>query len=133
MRLPVQSPLLLSVLKLKPAGLRLAEGGGTRPGAPIGPPTRSRTAYLRGLTWAFTFFNSVRVLCYLPTLWAILQSGDSSQHSLWTWGTWFSGNLTMSLWLIERNDGRMDRAALVSAMNAAMCFAVIAVIIFQRL
>ena len=41
--------------------------------------------HLAVLTWLFTLFNSVRVLAYLPTLLAVFNSGDSSQHSLLTW------------------------------------------------
>ena len=33
---------------------------------------------------------------YLPTIWAIHRSADSSQHSLWTWCTWLGANLTMN-------------------------------------
>jgi hypothetical protein len=30
-----------------------------------------RSLYLSVLTWSFALFNSVRVLAYLPTIWAI--------------------------------------------------------------
>lgn len=92
-----------------------------------------RGIYLRLLTWAFTFFSSVRVLSYLPTLWTLVQSGDSSQYSLWTWGTWLFANLTMGLWLIETNGTRANRAAIVSLANAGMCLAVCVVVIAVRL
>src|SRR5688572_26480934 len=80
--------------------LHLARSSGA---ANADAPTPPRGTYLRLLTWAFTFFNSVRILAYMPTIWTLAQSGDSSQHSLWTWGTWFFANVTMGLWLIERN------------------------------
>ena len=57
---------------------------------------KARPVYLAALTWAFTLFNSVRTLAYLPTMWAIWASGDSSQHSLWTWCTWLGANATMA-------------------------------------
>jgi hypothetical protein len=41
-----------------------------------------RVAYVTGLTWAFTLFSSLRVFSYLPSLWAIIATADSSQHSL---------------------------------------------------
>ena len=91
-----------------------------------------RATYLRLLTWAFTFFNSVRILSYLPTVWTLSHSSDSSQHSLWTWGTWFFANVTMSLWLIERNGSRLDRVAAVNICNAVMCLAVIVLIVVAR-
>jgi hypothetical protein len=100
--------------------------------APESASGRARATYLRVLTWTFTFFNSVRVVSYLPTLWTLAHSNDSSQHSLWTWCTWFGANLTMSLWLIERNDSRVDRAAVVNLGNTAMCLAVIVLIAIAR-
>lgn len=92
----------------------------------------ARALYLWALSWAFTLFSSVRVVSYLPTLWAIQNSGDSSQHSLWTWMTWFGSNLTMAAWLYEHNGQRMDRAVIVNLGNAAMCSATIALIAAHR-
>lgn len=95
-------------------------------------PGRGRTMYLAVLTWAFTLFNSIRVLSYLPTMWAIYASGDSSQHSLWTWGSWFGANLTMAAWLHEHNGGHVDRAVMVNIGNAAMCGATMLLIAWHR-
>ena len=92
-----------------------------------------RPSYLAVLSWAFTLFNSVRVAAYLPTVWAIFTSGDSSQHSLWTWCTWFGANLTMALWLRERNGGHFDRAAAVNLGNATMCGVTLVLIVWFRL
>lgn len=89
--------------------------------------------YLRLLTWAFTIFNSVRVVSYVPTLWAIATSGDSSQHSLWTWATWVGANATMAAWLYEHNGRRMNRAVAVNVGNAAMCLATVVLIVAYRL
>jgi hypothetical protein len=96
------------------------------------PAWAPRGAYLWLLTWAFTLFSSLRMVAYLPTLWAIHSTGDSSQHSLWTWGSWLGANLTMAAWLYER-DGRIDRAVLVSIGNAAMCLAAVVLIAGHRL
>jgi hypothetical protein len=95
-------------------------------------PTTVRIAYLRVLTWAFTLFNSVRILAYLPTVWAIAQSGDSSQHSLWTWFTWLGANATMAAWLYESCGQRISRAMMFSAGNAAMCAGTALVIAVHR-
>ena len=95
-------------------------------------PQASRAAYVRVLAWAFTLFNSVRVAAYLPTMWAICQSGESSQHSLWTWCTWLGANATMAAWLYETHDRRLDRVVMVNAGNAAMCAAVVVLILAQR-
>lgn len=103
-----------------------------RRGAPA-QPDLARQRYLTVLGWAFTLFNSVRMLAYLPTVWAIYTSGDSSQHSVWTWCTWVGANLTMSLWLRERNGGRFDRAALVNLGNATMSLVTLLLILWFRL
>lgn len=91
-----------------------------------------RRLYLQTLTWAFTLFSSLRVLTYLPTLWAIQQNGDSSQHSLFTWMTWLGANLTMAGWLHEHNGGRIDRAVGVNLTNALMCAATVVLILRYR-
>lgn len=100
---------------------------------PPAAPTRGRRTYLMVLTWAFTLFSSVRVLAYLPTLWAIQHSGDSSQHSLWTWFTWLGANATMAAWLYETNGCRISRAVTVNACNAAMCLLTVVLIVGHRL
>lgn len=92
-----------------------------------------RTHYLTGLTWAFTLLNSARVLSYLPTLWALIHSGDSSQHSLWTWGMWVGANVTMAAWLYEQQGQRWNRAVAVNLVNASMCASVFLVIAALRM
>lgn len=100
--------------------------------AKVTRPLVDRRLYLRFLTWAFTLFNSVRVLAYAPTMWAIHTSGDASQHSLWTWITWAGANATMSAWLYEQNNQCMNRAIAVNLGNAAMCLGTVALIVFYR-
>lgn len=99
---------------------------------PAALPTRQRCLYLQWLTWSFTLFNSARLFCYLPTIWAIYVSGDSSQHSLWTWGTFLGANVTMAAWLYEKDDRRVTRAMLVNVSNAAMCAATVTLILAAR-
>lgn len=93
---------------------------------------QARHACLVALTWAFTLFNSVRMLYCLPTLWAIYRSGDASQHSPWTWLTRLGANLTMAAWLYEQNGQRLGRAVIVNLGNAAMCAATAALIAALR-
>jgi hypothetical protein len=100
-------------------------------GGPPGPAA-VRVAYLRALTWTFMLFNSVRILAYLPTTWAIVQSGESNQHSLWTWCAWLGANATMAAWLYESNGQRFSRAVMFSAGNAAMCAVTVLVIAVHR-
>ncbi|MBK8528837.1 MAG: hypothetical protein IPL57_17725 [Rubrivivax sp.] len=95
------------------------------------PSWTPRSTYLWLLTWAFTLFSSLRLVAYLPTLSAIHSTGDSSQHSLWTWCSWFGANLTMAAWLYER-ERRFDRAVFVSIGNASMCLAAVALIVGYR-
>ncbi len=99
---------------------------------PTTPARGLRRSYLAALTWAFTLFNGVRVVTYLPTIAAILAMGDSSQHSLWTWLAWTGANLTMAAWLYEHNGQRANRAVAVNLCNALMCLATTAVIVWQR-
>lgn len=107
-------------------------GRGGRPLRPPRPALFTRQRYLVLLGWAFTFFNSVRVLSYLPTLWVIVQQQDSSQHSLLTWCTWLGANLTMTAWLYEHNGRRFDAAVAVNLANAAMCGLTALLIVLYR-
>ncbi|MFT4100389.1 MAG: hypothetical protein QM674_04990 [Burkholderiaceae bacterium] len=93
-------------------------------------PVRRR--YLQLLTWSFTLFSTVRLVAYLPTIIALVQSGDSSQHSLWTWGIWLGANATMAAWLYESNGQRVDRTVVVNIGNAMMCLLTCVVIIWYR-
>ncbi len=91
-----------------------------------------RQHYLTALGYLFAFFSTVRVLAYLPTLWAVVQSGESSQHSLLTWFTWAGSNLTMAAWLYEQQGQRWNRAVAVNLVNATMCIATFVVICAMR-
>jgi len=94
--------------------------------------SRARPVYQALLTWAFTLFNAVRMLAYLPTMWAIQTSSDASQHSLWTWCTWLGANATMAAWLYEQNGQRPSGAVIINLGNAAMCGATVALIAVHR-
>ena len=99
---------------------------------PGGGVLARRRVYPSLLVRAFTLFNSMRVLSYLPTIWTIWAAGDSSQHSLITWVTWLGANLTMALWLFEERRRRVDRAVMVNLANATMCMVTIVAIVAQR-
>jgi hypothetical protein len=92
-----------------------------------------RRTYLKLLALGFALFNSCRMLAYVPTLTAIAISGDSSQHSLWTWSCWLGANLTTAAWLYEDNGGRMTRVAAVNLGNASMCLIAVVLILTLRL
>ena len=93
----------------------------------------ARVTYLQWLTWLFTLFNSVRVLAYLPTIWAIYATGDSSQHSLVTWLTWAGANTTMAAWLYEQNGQALNRAIAVNLCNTFMCLLTSGLILAYRI
>lgn len=104
-----------------------------RQAAPVvRPRPGGRAAYLVVLTWAFTLFSALRTMAYLPTMWAIQVSGDSSQHSIWTWCTWVGANLTMAAWLYEQDGQRLGSAAVVSLGNAVMCAVTLGLIVAHR-
>ncbi|MDI3380410.1 hypothetical protein ACFPPF_09750 [Xenophilus aerolatus] len=98
-----------------------------------GDPLAPAGLHARILAWAFTLFSSARVVAYVPTIWALWQSGDSRQHSLFTWITWTGANATMALWLWEQNGRRPSRAVVVNLCNAVMCAATLVLIVALRL
>jgi hypothetical protein len=114
------------------AGRRPARAAERRARAECGRGPQRRGDLLV-LTWAIALFSAMRVCTYLPTMWAIQASGDSSQHSLWTRFTWAGANLTMAAWLYEHGDQRCNRAVAVNLVNAAMCLITSALIVALRL
>ena len=96
------------------------------------PAAQTPTRKLPLLSGAFAAFNGLRIVAYLPTLLAIQHSGQADQHSLFTWLTFLGANLTMALWLLEQNGGRVNRAVAVNAFNALMCGAIAASIAWLR-
>jgi len=96
------------------------------------PPCARASMDIRLPGMAFALFGTLRLVSYLPTLLAIHASGDSRQHSLWTWGIWLGSNFTMAAWLYEANGQQMNRAIGLSLCNAAMCAAAVALIKFYR-
>lgn len=96
-------------------------------------PLRSlRAAYLAALGWAVTLLGAVRLVSYLPTLWAIHASGDSSQHALATWLTWAAANAAMAAWLYEQHGRRADCTVVIHACNTVMCLLTVALITAYR-
>jgi hypothetical protein len=60
------------------------------------------------LVGLFALFIFIRILAYLPTIWAVAVSGDSTQHSLWTQFTFLGGNATMAAWQCETERGAVE-------------------------
>jgi hypothetical protein len=107
--------------------------GAARAEQPLTPPGERRRWAHALLDWAFAGCNTLRVFAYLPTLWAIHVSAGSGQHSLWTWFTWLTANLTMALWLARRDGWRLSFPAIVNGANAVMCACGVALIVGYRL
>lgn len=96
-------------------------------------PKRASTGLGRSLlSTAFTVFNALRIVGYLPTLMAIETSGQADQHSLITWLVFLGSNTTMALWLREQNGGHTNRAVVVNSCNALMCAAIATTIAWIR-
>jgi hypothetical protein len=103
-----------------------------RLGAMHPPAVPARSRYLAVLAWSFALFNAARLVAYLPTVWAIWSSGQSQQHSLFTWLIWTGANLTMAMWLYEQDGRQFTRSVAVNACNAVMCLATSALIVALR-
>jgi len=85
------------------------------------------------LVWTFTIFNFLRIVAYLPTIEAILVTGESDQHSLLTWVIFFGANVTMCCWLYEEAGRRLNQAGLTNCGNAFMCGVICLLITWTRL
>lgn len=104
----------------------------TAPSHPVAVAGSRRLLYLQCLNWCFALFSSTRLLTYLPTLWAIHQSGDASQHSLLTWAAWAGSNGVTAAWLYENNDRQCNRVIVVTCGNLTMCLVTCALIGYYR-
>lgn len=91
------------------------------------------TLYGRLVTWAFTLFQSARIIAYLPTMGAVYAAGHSYEHSLLTWVTWLGANLSMTCWLFEQTGHVITKAVVINACNTTMCFATLVVIALHRM
>lgn len=94
------------------------------------PAQPAKTAGL--FAWAFTTFNCLRIVAYLPTVQAIWITGQSDQHSLFTWLIFLGANSTMARWLYEQNGLRGNRAVVINTVNALMCGVICLLILWTR-
>ena len=92
----------------------------------------SHARYLAVLDWSFAVLSTLRLLTYLPTMWAIHNQGDSSQHSLLTWLVWVGANAAMGASLYERSGRRLNKLVLVNAANALQCLATAVLVAWYR-
>jgi hypothetical protein len=95
-------------------------------------PAPRPSLFTRVVHWTFSLFSSLRAISYVPTLWAIYDSANSSQYSLLTWFTFVGANASMAAWLFEKNGRKVDRAVVVSACNAFLCLVTCLMIAWYR-
>jgi hypothetical protein len=84
------------------------------------------------LKLAFNAFSALRVVAYLPTVWAIAASADATQHSLFTWCVFAGANATLAARLYTEQGRRIGACVAVSAVNALMCLLIVALIAWYR-
>jgi hypothetical protein len=89
--------------------------------------------YVRLLTAMFLFWNSARLLTYVPAIVMLLKKDiDVRSHSLLTWGCWALSNATFALMLLEQNHGIPDRMFWMNGGNTLMCLLTFSVILARR-
>jgi len=89
--------------------------------------------YFGFLTSMFLFWNSVRVLTYIPTIIRLLSAGANVRsHSLLSWLCWSISNGTFALMLLERNNGVPESMFWLNVGNTVMCFVVSVIIVFKQ-
>jgi hypothetical protein len=98
------------------------------------PPSPSwHDFYLTAVSWAYVFWNTVRILTYLPTVRMLLQPDASARHhSLASWGSWVLSNLTLALYLFEQSGHAFNALVLLNSGNALMCCITCALIVRLR-
>lgn len=90
--------------------------------------------YMRTLAAAFVFWNSVRILTYLPTMRLLVRRGASGRdYSVLTWASWTCSNGTLALYLFEVGGHRIDSLVVLNGGNALMCMLTCALILRLKL
>ena len=70
----------------------------------------------------FVFWNSVRILTYLPTIRKLRRPGaEARDYSLATWGSWVFSNGFFALYLWEQGQRRLNAMVLLNLGNTVMC------------
>ena len=89
--------------------------------------------YVTAITWGYVFWNTVRILTYIPTVRMLLKPDASAQHySLATWGSWILSNGTLALYLFEQSGREFNALVLLNTGNAVMCLVTCALIVRLR-
>jgi hypothetical protein len=84
-----------------------------------------------GLAIAFTVFNTLRVLFYIPQfLKLIRQQNNLESHSLFMWFSWISANVTTSIYFVQL--AGWDQKAIINISNTFMCLLGFSIILYKR-
>ena len=102
------------------------------PKEPLRISSWDRKTYIAALNRFATLTGGIRALTYVPTIFTLMASANSNQHSLWTWFSWILASGTMSLLLYERNDRKVDSVILIQLTNTFMCVVTTAVVLWYR-
>ncbi|MFN7643681.1 MAG: hypothetical protein ACK5PW_11485 [Burkholderiales bacterium] len=80
---------------------------------------------------AFSFFNVLRLVSYLPQLWRIARDGHGATAiSYSTWGIWIGANASTAAYAwVNLADARL---AAINGINTLCCIAVCALTAFKR-
>jgi hypothetical protein len=78
--------------------------------------------YLNLLSATFVFWNSVRILTYVPTILKLKKSGASARdYSLATWASWVLSNGFFALYLWEQSRRELNEMVILNCGNTLMC------------
>lgn len=80
--------------------------------------------YLHFLSAMFVFWNSVRILTYVPTILKLKRPGASANdYSLATWASWVFSNGFFALYLWEQSQRELNAMVILNCGNTLMCLA----------
>lgn len=80
---------------------------------------------------AFTVFNSLRVLFYVPQFKKLVkQKHNLDSHSLFMWFSWIFANATVAIYFVQLSG--WDEKAILNMANAVMCLIGFSIILYKR-
>jgi hypothetical protein len=81
-----------------------------------------QSIYLSFLSVMFVFWNSVRILTYVPTIRKLSRpNASASDYSLTTWASWVFSNGFFALYLWEQGQREMNTMVWLNTGNTVMC------------
>ena len=84
-----------------------------------------------GLGLAFTVFNSLRVLFYVPQFKKLVkQKHNLDSHSLFMWFSWIFANATVAIYFVQLSG--WDEKSILNIANAFMCLIGFSIILYKR-